>query len=241
MRAQAVARHTVRTADLVARLSTASDAAVGVPDGHALRTAFLAMRLAEAMGIGDRDRAALLYAALLHEAGTQPLVASAGGTPVRRLIVLSRGTDDERRASEHARARRGAQVALRAGFGPEVAVTIMALHEHWDGKGLPIGLAGPAIPLFARLVAACHDLDRLTEQRGARHAQEAIHARAGSWYDPELVGVLLALCGNGLDHELADADLAARVADLEPSWLERRSDRDEARRIRAALAPRSGS
>ncbi len=225
----------------MATRSIALDAAVGASGGHALRTCLLAMRLAEALGIGDRDRSSLLYAALLHEAGSEPAVSGKGRPAMRRLIVVSRGSDDERRALQHARARRGAQIALRAGFGPDVAVTIMALHEHWDGRGLPIGLAGPAIPLFARLVAVCHDLDRLTQERGARHAEEAIHARSGSWYEPELVGVLLALCGNGLMHELADADLAGRVAELEPSWLERRSDRDDAKRIRAALAPRSSS
>lgn len=239
MRAQAVARKSVRTADVVATRSVALDAAVGASSGHALRTCLLAMRVAEALGIGDRDRSSLLYAALLHEAGSEPTGSGAGRPATRRLIVASRGSDDERRALQHARARRGAQLALRAGFGPDVALTIMALYEHWDGRGLPIGLAGPAIPLFARLVAVCHDLDRLTQERGPRHAEETIHARAGSWYDPELVGVLLALCGNGVMRELADRDLAGRVADLEPSWLERRSDRDEVTRIRAVLAPSS--
>ncbi len=235
MRAQAVARQSVRTADLMAPLSAALDAAIGIPSGHALRTSLLAMRLAEALGIGDRDRSALFYAALLHEAGSQPTAEGRERIATRRLVVLSRGSEDERRAEEHARARRGARIALQAGFGPEVAVTIMALHEHWDGKGLPIGLAGPAIPLFARLVAVCHDLERLIQQRGAQHAEEAIHARAGSWYDPELVGVLLALCSTGLLPELSDEDLADRVADLEPSWLERRSDAGDEMRIRGAL------
>lgn len=235
MRAQAVAQQSVRTVDLVATLSAALDAAVGASSGHAMRTCFLAMRLAEALGIGDRDRSALLYASLFHEAGSEHAAGTTRRPAMRRLVVVSRGSEDEVRADERARARRGAQVALRAGVGPEVAVTVMALHEHWDGRGLPIGLAGPAIPLLARLVAVCDDLDRLTEECGARHAEEAIHARAGSWYDPELVGVLLAMCSNGLMRELADDDLAGRVADLEPSWLVRRSDGDEARRIRGAL------
>jgi HD-GYP domain len=225
----------------MATLSAALDAAASAPSGHTLRTCFLAMRLAEALGIGDRDRSSLLYAALLHEAGSDHAAGTTERLAIRRLVVLSRGSEVERRIDDHARARRGAQVALRAGFGPEVAVTVMALHEHWDGRGLPIGLAGSAIPPFPRLVAVCHDLDRLTQERGARHAEEEIHARAGSWYDPELVGVLLALCSNGLMRELADDELADRVADLEPSWLERRSDADGARRIRGALGPAESS
>ncbi len=236
MRAQAVARPSVRTADLVATNSAALDAAAGVASGHTLRTCLLAMRLAEALGIGDRDRAALLYAALFHEAGDGHSASTTEPPGMHRLSVLSRRSEDERRADEHARARRGAQIVLGAGFGPEVAVAVMALHEHWDSRGLPIGLAGSAIPLFARMVAVCHDLDRLIRERGASNAEQAIHARAGSWYDPELVGVLLALCGNGLIRELSDHDLADRVAELEPSWLERRSDADQARRIHGALS-----
>ena len=226
MRAQAVTRPSVRTADLLATNSAALDTAAHVASGHTLRTCFLAMRLAEALGVGDRDRAALLYAALFHEAGAGHETKPA---------VLSRGSEDERRVREHARARRGAQIVLGAGFGPEVAVTVMALHEHWDGRGLPIGLAGSAIPLFARMVGVCHDLDFLTQQHGPRNAEQTIHARTGSWYEPELAGVLLALCSNGLWRELDDAELADRVADLEPSWLERRSDRHDAKRIRIAL------
>jgi len=235
MRAQAPARHTVRAVELLSKLSVALDAAAGAPPQHAQRTAVLSLRVAEAMGIGDRDRSSLLYAALLHEAGSPPAASSTGRAAIQRLVVLGRGSDEERRAQAHARARHGAQLALRAGFGPEVAVTVMALREHWDGRGLPIGLARSAIPLFARVVAPAHDLDRLIHDRGAGHAQEAIHSRAGTWYDPEIVGVLLALCANGLLSELEPDELARHVGELEPSWLIRRIDRDETRRMRAAV------
>jgi HD-GYP domain-containing protein (c-di-GMP phosphodiesterase class II) len=230
------ARNLVRTADLVAELSLDIDAAGGSASGHALRTCFLAMRAAEALGMADRERSGLLYAALLHDAGDDRDEEADPTLPARRrLIPLPRRTDDQRRAAIRARARRGAGRVLNAGFGPDVALPIMALHERWDGRGLPFGLAGDAIPLTARLVTLCHDLDRLLSEHDGRYAQETILARSGSWYDPQLADLLLMLCSHGLLREAADARIRLRVSELEPSWLIRRSEIDGAVAMRAEL------
>jgi hypothetical protein len=222
------ARNLVRTADLVAELSLDIDAAGGSASGHALRTCFLAMRAAEALGMADRERSGLLYAALLHDAGDDRDEEADRTLPARRrLIPLPRRTDDQRRAAIRARARRGAGRVLNAGFGPDVALPIMALHERWDGRGLPFALAGDAIPLTARLVT-------LSEHDG-RYAQETILARSGSWYDPQLADLLLMLCSHGLLGEAADARIRLRVSELEPSWLIRRSEIDGAVAMRAEL------
>lgn len=63
-----------------------------------------------------------------------------------------------------------------------------------------------------------------------------IHARSGTWYDPQIASVLLALCANGLLRELEANDLDSVVRDLEPNWLARLADVEEASRIRNALA-----
>jgi HD-GYP domain-containing protein (c-di-GMP phosphodiesterase class II) len=167
------------------------------------------MRLAEAMSISDRDRVGLFYAALLHDAGSVADLDPDTGRPamMRRLMPLPRGTEDERRAAEHLRVRRGAQFATRAGFGPEVAVTVMALHERWDGRGLPMGLTGESIPLFARIVAIADGLDLAMAGEGHQAAVTAVHARSGTWYDPEITSVMLALSANGLLRELQADDL----------------------------------
>jgi len=242
MRAEATARnayprHATRVADLLLELVPTLDELAGREPGHAVRTCYLSMRLAEAMSIGDRDRLGLFYAALLHDAGSVSDVDPSSARPamMRRLMPVASGEDDERRAAEHLRVRRGAQFATRAGFGPEVAVTVMALHEHWDGRGLPIGLAGEAIPLFARIVSLTHGLEIAFSKEGAPAAVTTIHARSGTWYDPQVASVLLALCANGLLHELDAADLTSVVRDLEPNWLARFADEEDADRIRNAL------
>jgi hypothetical protein len=64
----------------------------------------------------------------------------------------------------------------------------------------------------------------------------AIHARSGTWYDPQIASVLLALCANGLLRELEADDLDSVVRDLEPNWLARLADVEDAERIRNVLA-----
>jgi putative two-component system response regulator len=229
------ARNLIRTADLVAELSLDIDAASGSASGHALRTCFLAVRAAEALGMADRERSALFYAALLHDAGEDRGDDDSTVPARRRLIPLPRRTDDERRETIRARAHRGTEMVLKAGFGPDVAVPIMALHERWDGRGLPFGLAGDGIPLTARLVTLCHDLDGLAADRDRRYASETILARSGSWYDPHLADLLLMLCSHGLLPEAADARIRLRVSELEPTWLIRRSEVEDATAMRASL------
>jgi len=232
------AARATRMADLLLELAPTLDALAGHPPGHALRTCYLTIRLAEAMGIGDRERLGLFYASLLHDAGSVSESDPATARPpmMRRLMPATRGTDDERRAAEHLRVRRGAQFATRAGFGPEVAVTVMALHERWDGRGLPMGLTGEAIPLFARIVAVADGLALAVEQEGAGAATATLHARSGTWYEPSIASVMLALCSHGLLREMADGEIEASTLDLEPSWLVRLADADDADRIRDALA-----
>lgn len=242
MRAEATARqaypgHATRMADLLLELGPILDELAGHEAGHAARTCFLAVRLAEALSIGDRDRLALFYASLLHDAGSVAEADPSMGRPamMRRLMPLPHGTEDERRAAEHLRVRRGAQFATRAGFGPEVAVTVMALHERWDGRGLPMGLTGETIPIFARIVAIADGLDLAVAREGRQAAVTTVHARSGTWYDPEITSVMLALCANGLLRELQADDLETATRDLEPSWLVRLADPDDGDRIRNAL------
>ena len=59
----------VSTSRLLAALSTALDLTEGQLPGHAVRTAFLAMRVAEAFGAPAPDRETLFHAAFLKDAG----------------------------------------------------------------------------------------------------------------------------------------------------------------------------
>jgi HD-GYP domain-containing protein (c-di-GMP phosphodiesterase class II) len=59
----------MRLAEVVGILSTAMDAAAGMPDEHGLRSAAVANRLAELAGLGEHERRDAVYVALLVFAG----------------------------------------------------------------------------------------------------------------------------------------------------------------------------
>jgi diguanylate cyclase (GGDEF)-like protein len=70
---------------------------------------------------------------------------------------------------------------------------VRSSHERWDGGGYPDGLAGRAIPLGSRIIAACDAFDAITSERAysaARSSAEALaelRRHAGSQFDPEVV------------------------------------------------------
>ncbi len=78
-----------------------------------------------------------------------------------------------------------------------VAVIVRATHERWDGRGYPDGLAGEAIPLGARIIAACDAYDAMTTDRcyrarlGHAGACEELRREAGHQFDPDVVKALL--------------------------------------------------
>ncbi|RPH39769.1 MAG: HD domain-containing protein, partial [Planctomycetota bacterium] len=73
--------------------------------------------------------------------------------------------------------------------------TVIARHHHerFDGTGYPAGLAGPDIPLPARIVALADVYDALTSKRPYKmpfphdKARDMILAQSAKHFDPEVV------------------------------------------------------
>src|ERR1700722_6297865 len=61
--------HPLRLAEAVGVLSLATDLAMGEPREHGLRTAVLAVRTAQAMGLPEEDQVTVFYTGLLRFAG----------------------------------------------------------------------------------------------------------------------------------------------------------------------------
>ena len=69
-------------------------------------------------------------------------------------------------------------------------------HERWDGGGYPNGVAGEAIPLSARIVAAADVFDALTSKRPYKDAWpvekalKVMNEEAGLHFDPEVIAAM---------------------------------------------------
>ena len=255
----------VRTAELLAALSTALDMAEGHEPGHAIKTCYLALRVADVLQLPDVDREDLLYAALLKDAGSpwtaagmaqalrtsdieqkrdlasldprRPLamtrftLAHLGRAPalemVGRLPGLLVSAAGRRQADAEVRAERGAELAHKLGFPVPVSEAIHALRERWDGRGEPLGVQGPEIPLAARILAVAEGAALYVHRRGPRAAERMLRQRRRRWYDPELVDLVLGMGKLGLWRELLAPDLPARAVALEPERTARLSDAAE--------------
>jgi putative two-component system response regulator len=98
---------------------------------------------------------------------------------------------------------------LRTDFDESAAEVALAHHERWDGKGYPRGIAGEAIPLFARIVAVADVFDALSSKRAYKDAwqREKITAlfrdEAGRHFDPAMAGLLI-------EHQIEAEEIRAR-------------------------------
>ena len=59
----------LRLSEVIAALSYALDVTEGQPEGHAVRTCLIGMRIADALGLDQAQRSALFYGLLLKDAG----------------------------------------------------------------------------------------------------------------------------------------------------------------------------
>jgi len=91
----------------------------------------------------------------------------------------------------------GTQLVGPLDISPLIKVIIRHHHERYDGKGNPDGLAGEAIPLFARIVMIADAYDAMISDRpyrkalSSRDALQELQRCAGSQFDPLLIDLFL--------------------------------------------------
>jgi HD-GYP domain-containing protein (c-di-GMP phosphodiesterase class II) len=83
------------------------------------------------------------------------------------------------------------------GDAPIALNIVRSHHERMDGRGVPDGLSGDAIPLEARIVAVADAIDAMTSGRPYRgneltleQALEELHTNAGSQFDAQIVAAV---------------------------------------------------
>lgn len=170
--------------DLLAVLGKLTELRDGETAGHNLRVTAYALLFAEALGLQPDEIVRATKGALLHDVGKLAI-------PDRILGKPGPLTTEERvEMSKHVGY--GLEIVSQSHALQEATAVVGGHHEHYDGKGYPLGLKGEAIPREARLFALVDVFDALTSARvykSALRVEEALAmmaAERGSHFDPDL-------------------------------------------------------
>jgi HD-GYP domain-containing protein (c-di-GMP phosphodiesterase class II) len=135
------------------------------------------------------------------------------------------------------RCERGADIARMLEMTDDTAAAIQALDEHWDGRGVPLGLAGEQIPLLARIACLAQTVEIFHARHGLQAALGVARERSGRWFDPALVRALESLRADGAFWAgLSAGDARERTAALEPADRVLTADGERLDRIAQAFA-----
>ena len=172
-------------------LTSSVDAKDPYTCGHSERVALIASRIAAETGLDKYTVGRIYLAGLLHDIGKI-------GVPEAVLTKPGRLTADEfGQMRKHPEI--GAHILSGIKQVEDLIAGVLFHHERMDGRGYPQKLAGPAVPLFGRIVGLADCFDAMTSDRTYRRALplEATLAEirrcAGTQFDPRIVEAFLRL------------------------------------------------
>ena len=177
--------------DVVRALVTAQEAKDSFLRGHSDRVADLAASMASHLGLSDDEVEDFRLAGRLMDVGK---------IGIRESVLNKPGalTPEE---FDHVKAHVGIGIDILTGLKPiaHLLPAIQDHHEHWDGQGYPRGIAGEAITLGGRVLAAADAFDALTSNRAWREplsptdALKFLEERSGTLLDPAVFQALKAV------------------------------------------------
>ncbi|MFN8121436.1 MAG: HD-GYP domain-containing protein [Thermoleophilia bacterium] len=159
---------------------------------HCKSVVALALAVADALGLDSAQRRRVEFGALLHDVGKvaipKEIINKRGPLDAAEWEIIKTHTTEGQRMLDTV-----------GGIMSDVGRIVRAHHEKWDGTGYPDGLAGDAIPVESRIVAACDTWHAMTSTRSYREAMSfhvalaELRSVAGSQLDPVIVSVLARL------------------------------------------------
>jgi putative nucleotidyltransferase with HDIG domain len=171
-------------------------------EAHCVRVAAWSVNIGRELGLKGALIEEVRIAALLHDVGKVNISVDI----LRKAAVLS---SDERHTIEEHTVGGAALIRPIGGMLGNIADTIEAHHENYDGTGYA-GLKGEEIPLPARIIAVADVFDALLSDRpyrksiGVFNALDNIVNASGSRFDPEAVGALQAILNRGGEEVVAE-------------------------------------
>jgi diguanylate cyclase (GGDEF)-like protein len=203
-RAERVAR--LRAAENLVRVVDAKDTYTGT---HSESVARLVEQLARRLGLEEETVAQLRLAGLLHDLGkiaiSDQILQKPGRLTFEELRLLRMHPE------------LGASLLDGLDLSP-VDAWIRHHHEHWDGSGYPLGLAGTEIPLGSRIILAADAFDAIVSERSYRPAASAeaalaeLRRMAGIQFDPDVVDALQTYLESQALVRLAECELVVTGA-----------------------------
>jgi len=193
----------------VTSLSSAIDEKDAYTHGHSKRVTELALDIAEALKMTERDKNILELTARLHDLGkigiSENILSKPGklndeewkimkSHPLKAIKILQPASDE---VIGTLAAVREARLIVPKEDMKEIIPGIRHHHERYDGKGYPDGLQGENIPLIARIIAVADAFDAMTSKRAYRDAMseeealEELRKNAGYQHDPNIVEIFL--------------------------------------------------
>lgn len=175
----------------VENLAKAVDAKSNFKNNFSREVADLSKELSTELGLNEKTKDLIYYAALLRNIGKITLPEEL----FNKKEKLSK--EDWDRLQNHPNV--GVSILMSINFLSEVVPYINYHKERWDGKGEPEGLKGQSIPLGSRIIALADAYCAMTSERVYRNAMdnlkavEIIKSEAGEKWDPDLVDVLIKL------------------------------------------------
>jgi response regulator RpfG family c-di-GMP phosphodiesterase/signal transduction histidine kinase len=186
----------MRTSDLVDRqrslflsmiksLVSALEAKDQYTRAHSSRVTEITLKIAEKMGLGDREKKDLELAAVLHDVGKIAI-------PEKILNKKTSLTDKEFQIIK-THPLIGETILKPVIELNEIGRTIRHHHERYDGAGYPDKLKSLGIPIGARIMAVADTYDAITSERPYRtvethnFAVKEIVRCSGTQFDPEVV------------------------------------------------------
>ncbi len=173
----------------VENLAKAVDAKSNFKNNYSHEVADLAREISTALGLNEKTKDLIYYAALLRNIGKITLPEEL----FNKKEKLSK--EDWEKLQNHPNV--GVSILMSINFLSEVVPYINYHKERWDGKGEPEGLKGQSIPLGSRIIALADAYSAMISERTYRNALsedkalDIIRTEAGTKWDPELVNVLI--------------------------------------------------
>lgn len=173
---------------LVRQVTYELDQALPHLSGHGRRTAVVAARLGQEMGLETAALHDLKLAAWLHDIGLLFLP--------HEIVTTTGELRLEHRVAIQNHSRSGAALLESFSFLKHASVFVAHHHERWDGTGYPYGIRGPFIPLEARLLSVADAFDAITvpdvtcPKRRDSVALRILKVASGTQFDPDIVHLL---------------------------------------------------